>query len=155
MKNREKYAEQILDIACDGYGVGINKKTGKPCRCEEENCTECAFDGRTNNCRIEVNEWANSQYIEKPKLTKNEKIFLDCLDKDWVYMTEDHVGSLRVHKAKPIKGKDWWVQKEEFSDKNISGLVTLNFKMVSWWDKEPWLIEDLKNLEVEEEYETN
>lgn len=31
----------------------------------------------------------------------------------------------------------------------------LNLPMVKWSDKEPWLIEDLKKLEVVEEYEND
>lgn len=35
----------------------------------------------------------------------------------------------------------------------MSRLIDVDFPMVKWEDSEPWLIEDLKKLEVVEEYE--
>ena len=32
-------------------------------------------------------------------------------------------------------------------------MIDINFPMVKWSDKKPWLIEDLKNLEVVDSYE--
>lgn len=41
MTNREKYAEQILDIACSGYKVAIDKNTMKPVPCKDISCQYC------------------------------------------------------------------------------------------------------------------
>ena len=32
MTNREKFAEQILDIACNGGSIAVNKVTSEPMR---------------------------------------------------------------------------------------------------------------------------
>lgn len=29
MKNKEKYAKEIIELACDGNGVAADKRTGK------------------------------------------------------------------------------------------------------------------------------
>ena len=62
MTNREKYAEQILDIACGGNALGV--KNGKPIACGKVDCTKC--DICADNREVKVNEWANSEYVEPP-----------------------------------------------------------------------------------------
>lgn len=38
MTNREKFAEQILDIACGGSRMAVNKATLEPIACDELEC---------------------------------------------------------------------------------------------------------------------
>ena len=73
MTNREKYAEQILDIACGGDYVAVRKKDMKPDWCKNIECHECYFyvsnencyDTR-ENCYDTRKEWCESEYIEPP-----------------------------------------------------------------------------------------
>lgn len=44
MTNREKFAEQILDIACNGGSIAVNKVTSEPMRCQGTACKECLFN---------------------------------------------------------------------------------------------------------------
>ena len=43
MTNREKFAEQILDIACGGSKIAVNKATLEPIKCQALPCEDCLF----------------------------------------------------------------------------------------------------------------
>ena len=64
MTNREKYAEQILDIACDGDYVAVRKKDMKPDWCKNIECHECYFYNSTGDCYDTRKEWCESEYEE-------------------------------------------------------------------------------------------
>lgn len=65
MTNREKFAEQILDIACKGDSIAVNKVTSEPMRCDGTTCKECLFRFNDNEfCRDLRKKWANSEYVE-------------------------------------------------------------------------------------------
>ena len=38
MVNKEKYADEILNIACSRFGFAVSKRTGKPCYCCDIDC---------------------------------------------------------------------------------------------------------------------
>lgn len=63
MKNREKFAEQIIDIALQRSKIAVNLTSGKPCSCREIKCSECLFGGR--NCEVSLREWAEKEYEEQ------------------------------------------------------------------------------------------
>ncbi|MFR2233353.1 MAG: hypothetical protein ACLS6A_12050 [Roseburia intestinalis] len=63
MLNREKYAKEIMDIACEGGNIAI--VDGKPENCRKIKCKGCVFDGGTMKyCERKTREWANSEYVE-------------------------------------------------------------------------------------------
>jgi hypothetical protein len=65
MTNREKFAEQILDIACNGGSIAVNKVTSEPMRCQGTTCKECLFNFNGDEfCIDKRKKWANSQYVE-------------------------------------------------------------------------------------------
>lgn len=70
MTNREKYAEQILDIACSGDIVGIDKRGMTPIGCRNLNCSSCYFyNFKTKSydcCGDMRKEWWNEKYTEPP-----------------------------------------------------------------------------------------
>lgn len=67
MTNKEKYAEQILDIACGGYYIALDKKTMKPVSCKDIQCEDCYFDVDVDrNCSDACKEWCESEYEEPP-----------------------------------------------------------------------------------------
>lgn len=61
MLNKEKYAKEILDIACNGHSLG--KYHGNLCYCLSIDCSDCDF-GPGSDCSEKILEWANSQYVE-------------------------------------------------------------------------------------------
>lgn len=67
MTNREKFAEQILDIVCGGSRLAVNKATLEPTECRELSCKDCLFNFRDGgSCGDARKKWANSEYVEPP-----------------------------------------------------------------------------------------
>ena len=44
MKNKEKFRDEIFEIACKGGSVSRNKYTGGLVECECTACADCAFN---------------------------------------------------------------------------------------------------------------
>ena len=67
MTNREKYAEQILDIACSGYKVAIDENNMKLVPCKDILCSDCYFGFKVGiKCNDACKEWCKSEYEESP-----------------------------------------------------------------------------------------
>lgn len=64
MTNREKFAEKILDIACSGSRLAVNKATLEPTACTGLECRDCLFYTRCSKGARE--KWVNSEYVEPP-----------------------------------------------------------------------------------------
>lgn len=149
MKNKEKYAKEIMDVACSGDSIAIIKKSGRIVPCNGAICSLCLFRGY--DCNENTREWAESEYIEKPVISKMDRAFLDYLNCNYKYIARDMSGELYVHFSKPHKIIHYWNSTDELS--NGLKIFNIDFPMIKWSDSEPWLIEDLKKLEVVEEYE--
>lgn len=66
MTNKEKFAEQILDIACGGSKIAVDKATLEPTSCYKLACGDCLFGFIDANCIGARKKWANSEYVEPP-----------------------------------------------------------------------------------------
>ena len=65
MLNREKYAKEIVEIACDRQRLAISN--GKPTTCEGLPCEDCDLYDMQGDCdKSKIQEWANSEYVEPP-----------------------------------------------------------------------------------------
>lgn len=156
MKNKEKFGKEIIEIACSGHAVSVSKVTGKPIACKNNNCKCCVRHNDVSICCDEerLKEWAESEYIEKPVISKRDRAFLDYIKEGYKFIARDENGKLFVYGSKPYKDKrcNCWR-----SDRRNSPILCLNynivFPMVKWEDSEPWLIEDLKKLDVVDECE--
>lgn len=62
MTNREKYAEQIVDMALDSIEIAVDKE-GKLCDCNAILCSDCAWSGKSG-CRERLKEWAKQEFVE-------------------------------------------------------------------------------------------
>ena len=56
MKNKEKYAKEIVEIACSGDTIAVTKEGECVVRCSGTACSECLFV--RCNCANEMKEWA-------------------------------------------------------------------------------------------------
>lgn len=150
MKNKEKYAEEIVEIACDGDDIAIDKRTGKVSSCTHVTCSNCLFC--KNGCAKGRRKWAESEYIEKAVISERGRTFLEYLNGKFKYIARDKTGYLYAYSEKPDKRDIFWSRNsgEYFCFDNY---IDVDFPMVKWSDSKPWLIEDLKKLEVVEEYE--
>lgn len=152
MKNREKFAKEILDIACKGEIIAVTKDNKVVC-CNDINCEQCLFN-KTDDCGCDYEatmRWAESEYVEKkPTITSREKNFLDALLSNFKYIARDKDNLLYIYYDKPIRGNKFWISNYTYHDmpKYMYGDI-LSF--IKWEDEKPWSIEDLKKLEVKDE----
>lgn len=151
MTNRDFYKEQILDIVCQGDGFAFNEYIDEITACDDENCNYCKFRN-SGDCSKKLREWCNQEHIENPKLTENEKKFLDILNPNFRYMARDKDGTAYVYPASEKPTKDtafnaWCgVKFHRIDSEMFNGM----FSMIKWEDEEPWIIDDLRKLEVTE-----
>lgn len=69
MKNREKFAKEIMDIACSGSAIAM--KRGALVHCDGLPCSECDFSTSIHNtndssCASLIQKWCDSEYVEPP-----------------------------------------------------------------------------------------
>lgn len=87
MTNREKYKEEICDIALADDCVAVNRKTLVPCYCSDTHCEDCIahmLDDNFNSCNHHViEEWANSEYVEPCPFEKDELVEVSETGKQW------------------------------------------------------------------------
>ena len=155
MKNKEKYMTEIIDAYLDGKTIAV-KADEKPCICQKTSCKECIFyDGTNPYCRDRIRAWANSEYIERPVISKRDKAFLEYLREEYRFIARDENGKLFIYSSKPCKGKSFkcWCTCGRSNSPSLHLNYNVDLPMVQWSDSEPWLIEDLKKLEVVDEYE--
>lgn len=150
MKNKEKFVKEIVDIACSGCRFGVNKRTGEITSCNYILCRNCVFHNNAD-CSEAKREWAESEYIEKPVISKRDRAFLGYIDKRYEYLTRDKTDKLYVHREKPYKDDIFWTNAGRCFC--LNDRINVDFPMVKWSDDKPWLIEDLKKLEVVDEYD--
>lgn len=149
MKNKEKYAKEIMNIACSGSRIAVMKRSGRIVPCDGILCSVCLF---SSDCRKNIKDWSESEYIEKPVISKKDRAFLDYLSENIEYIVRDPSGALYIYTRKPYKQIDCWSSSTCETEKSW-WMFNVDFPMVKWSDKKPWLIEDLKKLEVVEEYD--
>ncbi len=159
MKKREKFAKEILDIACNGRSIAVTKDNKVVC-CSDIPCESCMFNscgkhiGRAQVCLDRLREWSESEYVEKPTITSKEKNFLDLLLDKWEYIARDADKTLYAFDLLPSKKRNTWcIENISMCDycyisKNLFGDM---FDFIKWEDEKPWSIEDLKKLEVRDE----
>lgn len=151
MKNKEKYASEIIEIACK-YGA-VNERTGELNGCSEIICEHCLFRERgIMRCEEKMKVWLESEYIEKPVISKRDRAFLDYINANVHYIARDLDGVLYVYTNNPCKANNYWSTTEFEINKGLR-MVDIDLPMVKWSDDSPWLIEDLKKLEVVDSYE--
>lgn len=156
MKNKEKYAKEIIEIACNESDIAVSKATGNPIDCNIIKCDCCAlYKGGTYNddtCRGALRKWAESEYNEKPVISKRDRAFLDFLMEKYKYIARDKNDILCAYETESFKKGAYWYWGDG-SYFRLNPHFDIDFPMVKWSDEKPWLIEDLKKLEVVEEYE--
>lgn len=87
MKNKEKWAKEIIEIAIRGERIAVHN--GNPVPCGEMDCKKCQF-GDVDTCDEETKEWAETEY-EEPKiqpeikrLKVDDKILVSEEGKNWL-----------------------------------------------------------------------
>lgn len=131
------------------------KESGCIASCGRTRCVECLFN--SDKCKERVREWAESEYIEQPVISKSDRAFLDYLREEYKFVVRDEDNKLFVYSSKPYskpykdKNSKCWCAYDCINNRLILN-YNVDFPMVKWSDSEPWKIDDLKKLEVVEEY---
>ena len=142
MTNFEYWKDRILEINEDEVVAIIN---GKPCDCSVGKCEVCDFFRKEKTCRQKFVEWLYSEHKEKPKLTKRERKLCEALETGWIAANKS--GKVYWYNRLPIKGDNAYVNCGK--SMYISG-AGFFFAFINFGDEEPWMVENLLQLEVEE-----
>lgn len=118
MKNKEFYADKIIEIAIRGSKIGVDENTRRPFCCSSRCCDECIeYVGYCDEDRLK--EWANAEYIEP-------------FDKDEVVLTRNSKSDKWIpsHYAYYQDGRHWVYADgcSSLTVRNISSaIVTVNY----------------------------
>jgi hypothetical protein len=157
MKNKERFAKEIAELACNAPNIAVSKATGNPICCNNIKCDCCAlYKGGIYNddtCCGALKKWAESEYVQNPVISKRDRAFLDYLEEEYKHIARDKNDALYAYNAEPCKVRESWSSGCSDDWFRLNHRFDVNFPMIKWSDSEPWLIEDLKKLEVVENYE--
>ena len=114
MKNKEKYAKEIVEISVKGNPFGFHKYLNWVESCNSLQCKECLFDGQ-RLCKGTRWEWANaecevSKCGEVSRFTEREKKYI------WLNWDCNYV-------QRTLHGQVWFYSKRPRSNESISGLL--------------------------------
>lgn len=122
MTNREKYAEQIINMAVNDIKITVDKE-GRLRDCVAINCKDCAWSS-CNQRRKKFREWLEQEYVEPvvdwSKVPVDTKVFVrDC---DCAYWN-------RRYFAKFEDGKIFtWAN-------GTTSFTAKGFDDVTWWNQ--------------------
>ena len=148
MKNWEKFEKEIRVIGLTNIAV-VN---GRVIHCDDvEKCNCCELSAYKDNCLAELINWLYSE-ADKPKVTKRARKLLGLVETG--YIARDKGDVICWFKDKPYRYDTYWGMAA--GDNNcFLDLKTINmekeFSFITWED-EPWNVEDLLKLEVENEH---
>lgn len=141
MKNKEKFAKEILDITCKGDGVAMDKDTMKLQECGRTECEDCYFyranyPHNQGDCTKNLVHWANSEYKEKKEFSEADKAFVKGMDKlNWFARDDD--GNVWGFVNKPFKKYCYWHADSTGFVLFKSFASSATFESLSWEDEEP------------------
>jgi hypothetical protein len=134
MTNREKYAEQILDIAVTGSSIAVDEK-GNFYKCSELECKNCIFSRDEQDdccCGEKIKKWSEQEYVEPPvdwsKVPVDTKILVrNSEDEEWK----------KRHFAKFEDGKIFaWTS-------GVTSFSSESSDSITWWMKVKLAEEDV------------
>lgn len=77
MKNKERFAKEIVEIAKNGFTVGLNRETRLPMACDGwRSCVDCVFHIGNKDCQEERKKW----FEKDPSNTTMVRIELKSLE---------------------------------------------------------------------------
>lgn len=152
MKNKEKFADEIIDFACSEEHIAVDVK-GEIVRCRSLRCENCKLYPRSCfNCKKAFKEWLEEECVESLMISRKDIRLLECIKGDYKYIARDYDGDIFLFINKPEKGFGVWYSKWGKGEYVNITSFDVCFPMIKREDKEPWLIEDLKHLQVVDHY---
>lgn len=152
MTNGEFYETCMRRIE-DDYGSAVAIINGKPNPCELkcEGCLRTVKTGESKRCSdLKLIEWLNSEYIlQKPKLTKRQRAFCECVETGW--LVRQPSGYLALFVKKPERA---CVMFNCTEDDEYESVYLIDFRFPDFPfiknENEPISIEEMLTWEVEE-----
>ena len=142
--NFEFYKDKILELT--SYDRGLAKQNGELVRCGDIDCPRCDF---WKDCNRKQMLWLYEEHVERPKVTKRERAFLELVGSGWI--ARDSEGELYYYNQEPKKGSATWCGVPTKAHARIDNALCLYFEFIKWDEDEPRKVEDLLQLEVMEE----
>lgn len=150
MKNFEYFEKEIKKIAAaDSPIAAIN---GIPMACRSVDCGNCDFHS-DQPCEPKIIKWLYEEHVEEPKISKRTKQFFEAIQTGWV--ARDDLGNcLYLCCSKPRKDAhtcNWYLDGSDNYmqiTSKMTRFLTLDF--IKPEDEEPWSVEDILKLEVED-----
>ena len=143
MTNFEYWKDKILKINNEDGDIAIIKGIPSRC-CSVKKCYYCDLSLKGNSCRQQLIEWLYSEHEEKPKLTKRERKLCEALETGWIAADKDCAVYWFLHL--PVKAITVYNGSPSMY---LSG-AGFQFDFIDFEDEEPWMVENLLQLEVEE-----
>lgn len=144
MKNKERYAKEIVETAIHGHHFAFDKHSKKVVACRYIKCVDCLFHG-ASRCSQKSLEWANAEYKEPKIFTEKEKEFIKLFP-EIKYLARDMNGDLFAYTDKPQKDEGMWdyfgCNDRAATLKHIT-LWGLEFNSIKWEDEEPTTREEI------------
>lgn len=141
MKNKEKFAKEIVEITVNGHLIAVDKNN-HPMACDGFYCDNCIlYTGRVA-CRKKLKEWAEAEYVETKVFTEEEKAFIRVCDKI-KYVVRDKNENLIGSSEKPTKCENWWKTSWGADTCIIKHVCSCEFSAVKWEDSEPTSREEI------------
>ena len=120
--------------------LGCLKEIEEKCDCYDATCEECM---------AQLLELLAQEHIEQPKLTKRERAFCEAVQTGWI--ARDENGAVYFFRSIPKKGQTVWNISASLDMVRVDTLFGLEFEVVKWADENPWAVESLLQLEVQED----
>ena len=139
MKNKEKYAKEIIELVLKEGMFAIDKTNNNFEACGNIPCADCLFRG--NNCSNNLRKWANAEYEEPKIFTNREKAFVKLFPLI-KYIARNMDGDLYMFASKPEKGNSTWKAVDGYAWW-IQDFMCLNFNSITWNDEEPTSREEI------------
>lgn len=137
MTNMEHYREEIEAL---NYDIALCN--GKVVKCTGSGCYGC--DYQDEECSTKLIKWLMAEYKEPTTLTAREKRFVEFAEDGW--LARDENGELYFYKDKPHKERRGWWENASCRLKAFGDL----FPFIKWENEEPWSVEELRKLEVQD-----
>lgn len=138
MTNYEKHKDSIIKSLASFSAFALFK--GVPTSCHDIECEDCDFrpDEKYDSCIEKMRAWFNTEYVERPKLTKAERAFVESLHSDVCISRHPNMECIRL-----------WRGSAQLYVRLVVDFYNINFPFIDSETK--WSVEDLLKLEVQDD----
>lgn len=122
MTNKEKFKEEILELACKGERIAVDRRTNKPYSCSETHCIDCALNCAEMTHGNALYKWGNEEYVEPCPFEEGELVEVSDDKKYWYleYFVK-FTGKYETREYKEDKMTHKWVYCQKYG--TLGGLV--------------------------------